>query len=381
MKLAHVLMRLAHDCWPARMRVGARERLRAMLGGVLGIAFTSLVARALLGSGHGAWIVAPVGASAVLVFAVPASPLAQPWSVIGGNSLSALVGAACGMLIPDPAWAGALAVGGAIATMFALRCLHPPGGAAALLCALGHVPLGFALFPVGVNCLLLVAAGMAYNGLTGRRYPHGQAAPAAAGTAARFSAADLDAALAHYNQVVDISRDDLEELLHHAEAAAYQRSFGTLVCADIMSRDPMAVEFGSPLDEAWAVLGRQHIKALPVIDRARRVIGILTLADFTRQVGSGNASQIGERLQALVRPSGRSHGDKPEVVGQIMSTAVRTASLRQRVSELVPLYAQAGHHHLPVVDDERRLVGMITERDLVRALGGRVEAGAMPPQP
>jgi len=372
MKFPGSLLRLARDCWPARMRVGGRERLRAMLGGGLGILFTGLAARALLGSGQGAWIVAPLGASAVLVFAVPASPLAQPWSVIGGNTLSALVGAVCAMLIPDPAWAGAVAVGGAIATMFALRCLHPPGGAAALLCALGHVPLGFALFPVGVDCLLLVAAGIVYNGLSGRRYPQGQAAPASAGSAARFSTADLDAALAHYNQVLDISRDDLEELLHHAEAAAYQRSFGALACADIMSREPVAVEYGTPLDQAWALLEKQHIKALPVIDRARRVIGILTLADFTRHAGAGSAAQIGERLQALVRPSGRSHSDKPEVAGQIMSTEVHTASLHQRVSELVPLYARAGHHHLPVIDEERRLVGMMTERDLVRALSGRI---------
>ncbi len=374
--LPDTLLRLARDCWPARQRVGTSERLRAMLGGALGILFTGLAARALLGSGgQGAWIVAPLGASAVLVFAVPASPLAQPWSVIGGNTLSAIVGALSAMLIPDPAWAGAVAVGGAIATMFALRCLHPPGGAAALLCALGSVPLGFAFFPVGVDCLLLVAAGMAYNGLTRRRYPHGQAAPAPAG-AARFSAADLDTALAHYNQVVDISRDDLEELLHHAEAAAYQRSFGVLVCADIMSPEPLAVAFGTPLDEAWALLERRQVKALPVTDRARRVIGILTHADFTRATGPGAAAQIGERLQALVRPSGRSHGDKPEVVGQIMSRAVRTASHRQRVSELVPLYGQSGHHHLPVVDDEHRLVGMMTERDLVRALGSRIGRGA-----
>ena len=373
--LQNRLLRLARDCWPARMKVGGRERIRAMLGGLLGILFTALVSRSL--QGQGAWIVAPLGASAVLVFAVPASPLAQPWSVIGGNTLSALVGAICAMLIPDPAWAGAVAVGGAIAVMFALRCLHPPGGAAALLSALGAVPLSFAFFPVAVNCLLLVLAGMVYNGLTGRRYPHGQSAHAATGSATRFSTADLDAALVHYNQVVDISRDDLEELLHHAEAAAYQRSFGVLVCADIMSHAPVAVEFGTPLDEAWALLEGRQVKALPVIDRARRVIGILTHADFTRSSGPGAAAQIGERIQALLRPSGRSHGSKPEVVGQIMSSAVRTASHQQRVSELVPLYGQAGHHHLPVVDDERRLVGMVTERDLVRALSGQLGSGAV----
>ncbi|XHS80152.1 HPP family protein [Burkholderiaceae bacterium UC74_6] len=367
--LLRSLLQLARDCWPARMGVSGRERVRAVLGGLLGIAFTAWLSRSL--HGQGAWIVAPIGASAVLVFAVPASPLAQPWSVVGGNSLSALVGSLCAILIPDPALAGAVAVGGAIALMFAMRCLHPPGGAAALLSALGAVPLSFVLFPVAANCLLLVLAGMVYNGLTGRRYPHaqGRSAPASteASAAARFSAADLDAALAHYNQVIDIPRDDLEELLHHAEASAYRRSFGDLVCADIMSREPLAVEFGTPLAEAWALLQARHVKALPVIDRVRRVVGIVTQADFAR-VASNDGVALNERIQALLRPSGRSHGVKPEVVGQIMSSDVRTVTLEQRVSELVPLYAETGHHHLPVVDGERRLAGIVTQSDVIRAI-------------
>jgi len=375
MSMVQTLARIARDCFPARMRVGSRERLRAGVGGLLGILFTALLARALHGAGPGAWIVAPIGASAVLVFAVPASPLAQPWSVIGGNTLSALVGASCALFIHDPAWAGAVAVGLAIGVMFAMRCLHPPGGAAALLSALGAVPLQFVLFPVAVNCLLLVLAGMVYNGLTGRRYPHGQAAPALpADAAARFSAADLDAALAHYNQVVDISRDDLEHLLHHAEAAAYQRSFGALVCADLMTPAPQTAEFGTPLDEAWAQLQRHHVKALPVVDRVQRVIGIVTPADFLRHAGADGATALSGRLRAFVRPSGLTHTDKPEVVGQIMSRAVRSVARDQRISELVPLYAESGHHHLPVVDGENRLVGILTQSDLIRALHRATQA-------
>jgi len=360
------------DCWPARMRVDGRQRLRAMLGGALGILFIALLCRYWQGNPHGAWIVAPMGASAVLVFAVPNSPLAQPWSVVAGNSFSALVGALCAMLIPDPAWAGAVAVCLAIGVMFALRCLHPPGGAAALLSALSGVSLSFVLFPVAVNCVLLVAVGVLYNRLTGRRYPHGQTtpAPSTAATApgSRFSTIDLDAALARYNQVLDISRDDLEELLHDAEAAAYQRTFGELRCTDIMTRNPMTVEFGTPLQEAWDILQQRHIKALPVVDRACRVIGIVTVSDFMRAAELDGPQGIGSRLQSLVRSSGLLHTEKPEVVGQIMTTHIASANQSQRLSELVPLYAERGHHHLPIVDDERRVVGIITESDMVRAL-------------
>lgn len=355
---------------PAAARVDARERLRAFAGAGLGILLTALIARwwALRTGMSAPWLVAPLGASAVLVFAVPASPLAQPWAVVGGNTVSALVGSACALLIPDPAWAGAVAVLAAIAVMFALRCLHPPGGASALLAALGGVGFGFALFPMLVDSLLLVLAGMLYNGLTGRRYPHAPQAPAPASAADRFSAADLDAALAHYNQVLDVSRDDLQDILQYAESAAYERNFGHLQCAEVMSPEPASVQFGTPLDEAWALMRTRGVKALPVVDRSQRVVGILTRADFLRHAGWEQREGVGERLRTLLRRDGLTHSDKPETVGQIMTREVRVVSGHRRIAELVPLFAEAGHHHLPVIDADKRLVGIITQSDVVRAL-------------
>ncbi|MES2785596.1 MAG: HPP family protein [Pseudomonadota bacterium] len=363
---------------PGRTRVSSRERLRAIVGAGLGIVVTALLARWWAAS-HGdmLWLAAPLGASAVLVFAVPASPLAQPWSVVGGNVLSALVGAACAMSISDPALAGACAVALAIGVMFGLRCLHPPGGASALLVALSGAGFDFAVFPILVDSILLVMMGVLYNSLTGRRYPHSQASPAPSASGARFSTADLDAALAHYNQVLDVSRDDLQQLLHHAEAAAYQRNFGQLICSDIMSRQPVTAQFGMTLEEAWTLMRARRIKALPVIDRSRRVVGIVTVADFLEHAGLSRPEGVGERLRSMIRRDGVTHSDKPETVGQIMTRSVRVASHDRPVAELVPLFSEDGHHHIPIIDHDRRLVGIITQTDLVRALY-RATTGAQP---
>ena len=113
--------------------------MRGALGATIAIASSALVTHLLLGtdSADMPWLVAPLGASAVLVFAVPASPLAQPWPVIGGTLLSALIGLALGLYTGSPVIAASLVVGLSIAAMGLSRCLHPPGGAAALLCALG----------------------------------------------------------------------------------------------------------------------------------------------------------------------------------------------------------------------------------------------------
>jgi CBS domain-containing membrane protein len=370
----------ASRLWPAPVRVDAREKWRAVAGAAVGILVAGVISRWLAGMGGlSPWLVAPMGASAVLVFAVPASPLAQPWSVIGGNTISALVGTLCVLTIPDPALAGAVAVGLAIAAMFQLRCLHPPGGASALLVVLTHTTsFQFSAFPVLVNSLLMVAAGMLYNSFTGRPYPHSQTAhaPAPPPDRSRFTTSDLDAALAHYNQVLDVSRDDLENLLHFAESEAYRRNLGALRCRDVMAKNPVSVQFGTPLEEAWALMRDRRIKALPVTDRVGRIVGIVTVADFMRRVDAGQHEGIAARLLALVRPSGVSHTDRPEVVGQIMTRRVQVSSADRYLSELVPIFSEEGHHHIPIIDADQRLVGMITQSDLVKALYRAVQPDA-----
>lgn len=369
-----------------------RERLRACCGALLGILLTGLLSRALLGADtHLPWLIAPIGASSVLLFALPASPLAQPWSIIGGNLVSALIGVFFAQHLADPLLAAPLAIACAIAAMFALRCLHPPSGAVALIAVLGGPAVhalgyGFALLPVGLNSLLLLLVALLYNNLTRHRYPHPAHDYAAAHATADirpverlgFTAADLDAVLKEYNQVLDVSRDDLEDLFLQTEMHAYRRRFGEIRCADIMSRDIVAVEFGTSLEEAWTLLNRHDVAAMPVIDRARRVIGIVGQADFVRHANIEAYAYLASRMRALIRRTLLSHSDKPEVVGQIMCANVKTMRDDMHIVELVPLMSDAQPHHLPIVDGERRLVGMVTQSDLVAALyRGRLnEAGA-----
>lgn len=361
---------------PASLTIPTKEQWRIIAGAALGILLTGWLSH-WLAPATTSWLIAPVGASAVLVFGVPSSPLAQPWSVVGGNTLSALVGTACALLIPDTSLAAALAVSLAIGTMLLARCLHPPGGAAALLVVLSHHPSwSFVAFPVFFNSLLLVVVGIVFNSLTGRAYPHRHVPDREAPQpvdANRFTRADLDAALQHYNQVLDVDPDDLVELLQHAQAVAYQRTLGELRCQDVMTPNPRAVEFGTELHEAWTLMRASGVRALPVVDRARRVVGIVTVADFLKHARLDDHQGLAARLQDLLRRSGRSHSDRPEVVGQIMTRKVRVVSANRPAVDLLPLFSEAGHHHLPIIDHENRLVGILTQSDLVRALSNAVQ--------
>lgn len=354
--------------WPAPVGISGRERLRVALGVALGVLLAALLARGWMHAAPGGhWMVASLGASAVLVFAMPSSPLAQPWPVLGGNTLSVLVGVACAALVPQPAVAAALAVSAAVLVMVPLRCLHPPGAAMALFVVLNPGEDALLLvFPVLLNVLVLLLVGIVYNNATGRSYPHPQRPQRddRATGKGQFTTADLDAALAHYNQVLDISQADLAGLLHMAGRAAFQRTLGELRCADIMSRPPMAVEPGVTLKEAWAMMRREQIKALPVVDAQGTVQGIVTVADFMRLANLDLHEGLGQRLRQLVK--GRA--GQPSRVEDIMNRQVQVVHALQPVMELVPLFSRGGHHHIPIVDGQGRLAGVITQTDLVRAL-------------
>ena len=198
------------------------DRLLAGVGAAFGILLTGLITSLLAGGWPVPQLMAPIGASAVLVFAVPASPLAQPWAVIGGNGLSAAFALLVTVVTYQPIIAAPVAVGGAIVLMSLLRCLHPPGGAVALSVVLLHMAgtptdWHFALSPVAVNSVLLVIAGVLFHRISRHSYPH---RPATAVPSPAFLTEDVDAALAEMHDTFDIAREDLDALLAAAARQA-----------------------------------------------------------------------------------------------------------------------------------------------------------------
>lgn len=229
--LSPLLARLRHwSGWP-NSHYRSSEKIVAAIGGLLGIVIVWYACRAMLGPAFAPLVVPSLGATAVLVFAVPHSPLTQPWSVVGGHVVSALIGVACQQLIPSPGLAGGAAVGLALFAMHALRCIHPPGGATALTAVIGGSAvqaLGFryALTPVAVNCLLIVLFGVLYNyAFPWRRYPLAlmpSATPLArpAPGFPRLAQADIEAAMDEMQVVLDVSPQELAKVFDAALARA-----------------------------------------------------------------------------------------------------------------------------------------------------------------
>lgn len=332
-----------------------RERAIACIAAPLAIALTITICHWIVGgSTHLPWIIAPIGASTVMLFTIPASPLAQPWPIIGGSTLSAIVGVTVAYLVPEPVLGAAIAVSLAIAVMSLARCLHPPGGGIAMLAVLGGEPVTAAGFlfpftPVAMNVLVLVTIGYTFHKLMGRRYPHVPARdernnhgtvdlPPTARSG--FNDADVDAALANLDATFDIDRQDLKRLLLQVQMQALVRSHGDLKCADIMSRDVIKVRLGDTVETTAALLLRHNIRTLPVVDRDGRLVGTVGLRELA------NASGTVDRLMSLP------------------ATASEDAPAMSLVSILTDGRTQA----VIIVDAERRILGLITQTDLLSTL-------------
>jgi CBS domain-containing membrane protein len=269
------------------------DYLRGAVGALLGIAIAGLAGKAVSAGPEALpFIVAPMGATAVLLFAAPASPLAQPWPVLGGNVTSALVGIAAGRLFADTALAAAVAVSLAIALMMLLRCVHPPGGACALFGAVGGPGVAeqgftFALWPVGVNTVFLLAVAGVVNNLTGRPYPHApDLAVPRPGTDPLPSerlgvqTGDIAQAMERLDRGLDVMPGDVMTLVRDAEVHALDRRLGQLRCDAIMARDVQVLQPAESLYRARLIMNQHHVKAVPVVDPERHVVGIVTVYDL-----------------------------------------------------------------------------------------------------
>jgi len=168
---------------PALIRPAIRvETYIPGIGGAIAIGCVLWVSGRFVGLDQASLLVASMGASAVLLFAIPDGPLSRPWSVFGGHVLSALVGVGCATLIASDAVAAAAAVGIAILVMGVCKCIHPPGGATALSAVIGgssihSLGIHYVFMPVMLNAVIMLCVAWVFH-LPTSRYPLRLARPA-----------------------------------------------------------------------------------------------------------------------------------------------------------------------------------------------------------
>lgn len=360
------------------------EKIISATGGFLSIFLTMFISGHYLGFHDAVLIGGAMGASVVLLFAVPHSPLAQPWAFIGGHLVSTVVAVTVYNFVPNLYAAAGLAVGGAILFMAYLRCLHPPGGGTALAIiisgpathALGYQ---YAITPIAYNLILMLAVALLFNNIATRRwYPlslHQLWSPPAAIPAAKdtgrsgLAHEDIAAALKEMNAVIDVTEEDLDQIYSLASVHAHMRRVRGVMARDIMTRDTVTVAPDADLLGVWYLMQQHTIKGVPVVDSGNRVLGIITISDFLKQAGEHCKRGFPQCLLDMFRNnSGPAGLTLPRMARDIMSTQVVSVSEDADVIHLLPIFARKKIHHLPVLDADKKLLGMITLPSLMAVL-------------
>jgi len=363
----------------------AAEALRAAVGAGLalflcGSMLAWLAADGTPGSDGGLFLIAPLGASAFLLFALPNSPLAQPWSTVVGNTVSGVVAVTVLLLVGSGPVAAGVAVAGAMVTMSLLRAMHPPGGAIALATMLAgdqvvELAYGFVLAPILLDTLLLVAAAMLFHRLTGRTYPLGHyPEPGRHGTTdpdpllrLGLNSEELQQLVQRFRQSTNIGLEDLAEMLAAAEETLATKKVDNLTCADIMSRHLVTVTSGTSLTRVAALFRAHHFKTLPVVDENGRIAGIISQNDFIQRAIAAPELRASTLLGGTPRATMRWRGRAAD----IMTTPVISVKDTTPVGALIPLLADHGVQAVPINADER-LVGVVTRSDLLAVLAEHI---------
>jgi len=157
--------------------IDSREHIWTFIGSFTGIALIGLLNSYYLDLSENLFLIGSFGASAVLIYGVINSPLAQPRNLIGGHVVCAIIGVSVSYIIHEMWLAAALAVSLSIVAMQITKTLHPPGGATALTAIIGSAKvknLGYlyVISPIFTGVLILFTVALIFNNITPHRsYP------------------------------------------------------------------------------------------------------------------------------------------------------------------------------------------------------------------
>ncbi|MFQ5470015.1 MAG: HPP family protein [Gammaproteobacteria bacterium] len=358
--------------------VSHKEVLISVTGAFAGISCVAILSSWSVSDLGLPYLIASLGASSVLLFATPHSPMAQPWPLVGGHVISALIGVTCYKLVPSPILAASFAVAFSILVMYYLRCLHPPGGATSLLAVLGGSDINslgyfYVITPITLNVVLMLIMVVVLNRyLLKRQYPtttiqeggydsdnHRVLSPTL------FSDDDLTQALDDLDTYIDVSSDDLNKIFSLAIFHSRRKSFGDLRCEDIMTRDVISVNPDTRLDEVWSLFRQHNINGAPVIDSNKKIVGQISINDFLFKMDSDVGDPFLQRLSNIFSPKNQYRTSSPEVVSELMSAPVKTMRENDTVKDAIAIGAAEKLHYIPVINNKDQLVGILTCADFI----------------
>ncbi|MDA8240000.1 MAG: CBS domain-containing protein [Nitrospiraceae bacterium] len=178
---------------------------------------------------------------------------------------------------------------------------------------------------------------------------------------------DLMAALKETKTYAQISAEDLKKIYSIAFKHAKSRLTSKILVRDVMSENVIAAQKFDDITSAARILSENNISGLPVVDKENHVIGIISEADVLAMMGTQRQHTFKDFIMHLFGhplPE-RKMGD---LVGDIMTPTPITIRPDADISEAAKIMDEKRIRRLAVVDPENRLVGVISRRDILKAI-------------
>jgi CBS domain-containing membrane protein len=158
--------------------------------------------------------------------------------------------------------------------------------------------------------------------------------------------------------------DKRPALLDELRRQAFLHDLMQLRCADVMRKPPVTVSVDTTIGGALRVLDARHIKLLPVVDAEGRLKGVVTHVDLQP------LEEVLPFLKLASDVTAPEEERRERPVTTAMSAHVHYVEADTPLTDVIPLFTKNGHHHLPVVEAGGRVVGMLTQADIVKLMCG-----------
>lgn len=181
---------------------------------------------------------------------------------------------------------------------------------------------------------------------------------------------DIQAAMKELHQYVDITEEDLKIIFEIALKHAKQRIALMIPVSDVMTKDVITVKKNAGLHETARLLAENKISGMPVIDEENHVIGIVTEADILYMAGMKRDHTFKDILLHIIgEPVPKRKNGK--TVADVMTSPAITTKPEADIREVAKILDEKRIKRLPVVDEENRLIGIISRANIIRFMGNQ----------
>ncbi len=180
---------------------------------------------------------------------------------------------------------------------------------------------------------------------------------------------DLRAALKEMRTYVDITEEDLKKIYEIALRHARERITSRILVRDAMTKNAITVRRDADLHAAATILSENRISGMPVVDENSRVIGVISEADILMLTGMKREHTFKDILRNILGEPVPVHSTKGNKVENVMSFPPVTSKADDTIADVAKILDERRIKRLPVVDDDGKLLGIISRADIVRMIG------------